>query len=83
MQFSREKERKVKDNKKIHHRCRTVTPTLSPVIPKNRGCHNNSNNIIEAGAWGLRGVTHAIKLPFSQLNNNKKASMKKKKKNHL
>jgi hypothetical protein len=81
VQFSREEERKVKDNnKKIRHRCRTITPTLSPVIPKNRGCHNNSNNIIEAGARGLRGVTHAIKLPFSQLNNNNKASMKIQKK---
>ena len=80
MQFSREEERKVKDNKKIRHRCRTVTPTLSPVIPKNRGCHNNSNNIIEAGARGLRGVTHTIKLPFSQLNNNKKSQYENTKK---
>jgi hypothetical protein len=81
VQFFREEERKVKDNnKKIRHRCRTITPTLSPVIPKNRGCHNNSNNIIEAGARGLRGVTHTIKLPFNQLNNNKKSQYENTKK---
>jgi hypothetical protein len=49
VQFSRRKERKIKDNKKMCHRCRTITPTPSPVIPKEKGRHNNFNNMIEAG----------------------------------
>ena len=46
----------MREEKKTGHRHRTITLTLSHIIPKRKRHHNVSNDSAEAGVWPLEDV---------------------------